>query len=328
MRWGRRRSDVHVEQSPAYDLVHHRKHATALPAPTDMTMADAVAQVVGPMPTEIDPAAPELVGIPDEPIPPTEIIDPLLRLGLSIVIGLAVSFGHIRGVVEGTHSLAMASWRFGAMTAVAWAGLWCVWMVWLSYRSSVDEADRALRDAAIAAYWVRVEAEHNEAIRQETQRQEDQLRAELERQEELQLQQRLEAERIEQAEQAERAATLQRQQAAAATQRQRARAPRGLQAGGSQAGGVQADSERLAVERQSAVALALQSQLLDDSGSFDEARRVEAALASEREGRQPLARQAGLHPVSARAEMLVDLAGDHDDQSPEWMRTQQMQAAS
>jgi hypothetical protein len=336
MRWGRRRGDTTSQPantaSLTGDLVQ-RRPALAPPSPAPASGAadhatmdhdlSAPSNVVPPDFTAPDLSAPEFVGVPDEPLPPTEIIDPLLRLGLSIVLGLGVTYGHIRSVVDGNTSLAMASWRFGIMTALAWGGLWFVWTVWLSYRSRLDAVDIAARTQATERYWVRVEAEYADALRVEAQEREE-MRLEAEHIEAHRVEaERLEAERVAIEELAVREREAQRRREASGSFNVRGR-------------GLRADQQRLAVERQSAVALALDAQRSDgvsDALAADEARRVEAMLRADSDARVPILREPGLYSTTALAaersvEPFVDLAATDNDEVQQWMRTDEMQAAS
>jgi hypothetical protein len=334
MRWGRRRGDTTTQgtnsASLTADLVQRRPAAIG-PHSARLATPDADDQIAAARPSNVTPpdftapdfTAPEFAGLPEEPLPPTEIVDPLLRLGLSIVLGLGVTYGHIRGVVDGNTSLAMASWRFGIMTAVAWAGLWFVWTVWLSYRSRLDAVDVAARNEATERYWVRVEAEYAEAVRVEAeQREEERLEAERLEAERLEVE-RLEAERIAAEEREVKESEAQRRREASGSFNVRGR-------------GLRADQQRLAVERQSAVALALEAQRSDgvsDALAADEARRVEAILRADSEARMAVLREPGLYSTTAvsaerRSEPMVDLAIANNDVAQEWMRTDEMQAAS
>jgi hypothetical protein len=329
MSWGRRRSDAAPETFAGADLVQRRVPTTTLlDAAANATANSAVLRPFER--TEPDFSAPEFDGVPEEPVPPTELIDPLMRLGLSIVLGLGITYSAIFDVIDGTRSLAMTAWRFGVTTAISWMGLWFVWAVWLSYRSRLDDADREVRTAAAERFWIRLEAEHIEAQQLEIERRKE-LKAEQDRviAERLEVI-RLEAERVDD----ERLAKQSGRRGPRSGRRVGER--RGALATTEQAS---TDHDRAAVEQQSAVVAALSDQLARTSAQLadDEARRVEASLATERANRVPVGANRGLRPARAASaglspaipsSIVGEDIGVSDDLNRESMKPHEMQAAS
>jgi hypothetical protein len=102
-------------------------------------------------------------------------IDPLHRLGASIVLGLGLSVPTLRDAVSGDASLAQAAWMFGVALAVAWLMVWLVWAVWHLYRSQHDAelwkqyeaAEAARRERLADAVRAAAEAAELEALEAE-----------------------------------------------------------------------------------------------------------------------------------------------------------------
>jgi signal transduction histidine kinase len=143
-------------------MKRRRRQAAAVDEPV-VEEALAVPRLPRVRPREADLTAPEFDGVPDEPRAIESMIDPLLRLGLAIVIGLGLSSPALQGAFRGTTSLSVASFWFGFATLLSWLGIWFVFSVWVMYRNSYDNADRAARADAFDRYWARIEAEEEAA---------------------------------------------------------------------------------------------------------------------------------------------------------------------